>query len=753
MRILSCCASVLLVACAVRDPADSEAPTPDAAQPRAAWRPAPAPLMTRWGKAVRPQNVWPEYPRPQMRRREWLSLNGLWELGVPGDCEDAPSEASKRAARIGRILVPFPVESALSGVGERLAWLAYRRSFEVPASWRAKRVRLHFGAVDWMASVRLNGAEVGSHQGGYDPFSFDITEALHAEGPQVLEVLVYDPSDAGDQPHGKQVRAPEGIWYTPSSGIWQSVWLEPVPATRIARVSQFPDVGRGELRLAVEVEGAGPTDVVEAVAHEGSRQVAQASARPGEELSLHIDSARLWSPDDPFLYDLRLRVARGGGVIDEVESYFGLRSISVAEDEQGFQRLFLNGEPLFQVGLLDQGFWPDGLYTAPSDEALAWDIQQARDLGFNLLRKHVKVEPERWYYHCDRLGMLVWQDMPSGSNATAQGREQFQSELVRMIGALANHPSIVLWVVFNEGWGQHDTARLVELVRSLDPTRLVCDASGWTDEDAGDVIDVHAYPGPAAPARESGRAGVLGEFGGLGLAVAGHTWVEDTWGYRGMADPAELSRRYEGLLRQARRLEQQAGLAAAVYTQITDVESECNGLFTYDRELLKVDAERVRRANRGDSPPLIAIAATSEEQGVVWRVRFDEPEPGWERPEHDDSAWAQGPGGFGTAGTPGAIVRTPWSGPGIWLRRRFTWNGEPSGELVALVHHDEDVEAFLNGEPLLREQGYTTGYEPWPLGEQFHSLLRRGENLLAVRCRQTAGGQYVDLGLYAEAGR
>ncbi len=739
-----CC--VALLGCAAGEAREAGA-SPGSNEQSAAWSPAPAPLMTRWGRAVTPENVWPEYPRPQMRRRDWLSLNGLWELGVP-----AGSDASG-AARPARILVPFPVESALSGVGERLEWLAYRRSFEVPGEWRGRRVLLQFGAVDWMASVRLNGTELGTHRGGYDPFGFDVTDALRPEGPQVLEVLVYDPSDGGDQPRGKQVEAPEGIWYTPSSGIWQSVWLEPVPAARIARLRQVPDLERGELRLKIELEGAREGDVVEATALEGGRSVARASAGAGTELVLRIEPARAWSPEDPFLYDLRVRLARDGESVDEVESYFGLRSIRVGLDGAGVPRLFFNGAPLFQVGLLDQGFWPDGLYSAPSDAALSSDIEQAKALGFNLLRKHVKVEPERWYYHCDRLGMLVWQDMPSGNSATAEGRAQFQLELERMLAALENHPSIVQWVVFNEGWGQHDTPRLVELVRSLDATRPICNASGWTDAGVGEVIDLHAYPGPAAPAPEAARALVLGEFGGLGLGVSGHTWIEETWGYRGMADSDELTRRFEGLLREAWRLNEQAGLSAAVYTQVSDVESECNGLVSYDRELVKADAERVRRANRGELPALVPIAPTSEAAAAAWRFRFDPPAPGWREPEHDDSAWAEGPGGFGTEATPGAVVRTVWSTPEIWLRRRFLWDGEPPGELTLALHHDEDVEVHLNGEPLLSAPGYTTGYELWPLGESARALLRPGENVLAVHCRQTSGGQYVDLGLFGSPPR
>jgi hypothetical protein len=472
----------------------------------------------------------------------------------------------------------------------------------------------------------------------------------------------------------------------------------------------------------------------------------------GTVLTLEIDAPRAWSPDDPFLYDLTVAVDRVEGSVDEVRSYFGLRDLALGPDENGVTRLLLNGEPVFQMGMLDQGFWPDGLYTAPSDEALRWDIDVARELGFNLLRKHVKVEPDRWYYHCDRLGMLVWQDMPSGDNSTPASQEQFQRELEAMVRALEAHPSIVMWVVFNEGWGQHDTERLVERVRRLDPTRWISNASGWTDEGVGDVMDIHAYPGPAGPPTEPDRAAVLGEFGGLGLALDGHTWVDESWGYRGTADSEDLTRRYVSLLRQVWRLAGEAGLCAAVYTQVSDVETECNGLVTYDREVIKVDRERVARANRGDLPQLLAVAHTSEAEGVAWRFATQAPSEGWAAAAFDDSSWAEGPGGFGTAGTPGAIVRTEWSSGEIWLRRRFSWDGSAPGDLLALVHHDEDVEVYLNGERILAAEGYTTGYETWPLDAQARALLRRGDNVLAVHCRQTGGGQYVDVGLYVESG-
>lgn len=713
------------------------------------WAPAPVSLTTRWGRAVRPDDVWSEYPRPQMVRPQWRSLNGLWQLD-----ELEQGEPLRLATDLPlTVLVPFPLESSLSGIGRTMSHVAYRRLFEVPRDWKGQRVLLHFGAVDWRAAVWVDGTLVGVHEGGYDPFSFDVTDAL-AQGPaHELVVEVNDPTDTGDQPRGKQVLAPQGIWYTPTTGIWQTVWLEGVPATHVARLVPHPDLAGGKLDLAVDVTDPDPGDVVEAVASTAGKEVARASGPVGSVLELAVPSPHAWSPADPFLYDLSVRVLRGGRAVDQLTSYFALRDVTVGPDEHGVPRLLLNGHPLFQVGMLDQGFWPDGLYTPPSDEAMRWDIEQARALGFNLLRKHVKVEPDRWYYHCDRLGMLVWQDMPSGNNATPASHEQYERELEAMIRALEPHPSIVTWVVFNEGWGQFDTARMVERVRALDASRWIDDASGWTDRGVGDVMDVHVYPGPGAPPIEAKRAAVLGEFGGLGLPVKDHTWVADAWGYRTMADSDELTRRYVDLLRQAWRLHRDGGLCAAVYTQVTNVETECNGLFTYDREVLKMDAERVAAANRGEFRELKAVAPTSETAPVTWSYTTTDPGDGWSDKGYDASAWQQGPGGFGTEGTPGAIVRTQWKSGDIWLRRHFEYDGDASGRLALLLHHDEDVEVDLNGQLLLEAKGYTTGYELRTLDDKLRALLQKGDNVLAVHCHQTGGGQYIDVGIYLEPTR
>ena len=711
------------------------------------WHPAKGPLATRWAADVSPAHVHPEYPRPQMVRPNWLNLNGLWEYAITGRGDLAPSHYQ------GKILVPFPIESALSGVMKALQpdqRLWYRRTFTIPRAFAGKRVLLHFGAVDWEATVIVNGHEVGVHRGGYDRFTYDITSALVAGPTQELIVSVWDPTDAGPQPRGKQTLKPGGIMYTPTSGIWQTVWLEAVPASSIADLQIIPDVDHSTVAVSAEVRGATRGLSVHVSVTDGGRIVAQGQGAPGRPIQLPITHAHLWSPEHPFLYDLRVELKRAGKTVDAVTSYFGMRKIALGKDAHGITRPMLNGRFVFQIGPLDQGFWPDGLYTAPTDAALRYDIEMMKRLGFNMVRKHVKVEPDRWYYWCDKLGLLVWQDMPSGNNDTPDAKHQFEVELQRMVLQHRNHPSIIQWVVFNEGWGQYDTERLTEWVKQLDPTRLVDDASGWADKDVGDVHDMHNYPGPGSPQPQAHRAAVLGEFGGLGLKIDGHTWENKTWGYQGMADRDALTRRYVGLLRGVYRLKDHPGLSAAVYTQITDVETEGNGLMTYDRAVLKVDASAVAAANRGEFPEAAAmfdLVPSSREAPQMWRYTFQEPPAGWYQPDFDDAAWKEGPGGFGTPGTPGAVVRTEWNSGDIWLRRSFTLEAPIPAHIELLIHHDEDAEVYLNGVLISHLPGYTTSYEEVDLGKDARQALKPGKNVLAVHCHQTVGGQYIDVGL------
>lgn len=578
----------------------------------AQWRPAGDRLRTVWGENLDPQNVLPEYPRPQLVRSEWLNLNGLWNYAI------LPL-GGQPAAWDGEILVPFAAESSLSGVGrtvgaEQELW--YERSFALPAKWSGKRVLLHFGAVDWRADVWVNGVNLGRHEGGYTPFEFDITEALH-KGGNTLRVRVWDPTDAGHQPRGKQVAAPEVIWYTPVTGIWQTVWLEAVPQQYIRDVVATPDLDRKTFRIAAEVCGARPGDRIEATLSDGGRIVTTAAALCGAEIELYVAEPKLWSPSSPHLYDLEIALLRGGKVVDRVTSYTAMRKFSTARDAQGIVRLCLNDRPLFQFGPLDQGWWPDGLYTAPTDEALAYDIVKTKGWGFNMIRKHIKVEPARWYWHCDRLGMIVWQDMPSGDQTDRKpqwqdknyftGEEKHRSaaseacyrkEWREIIDALRTFPSIGVWVPFNEAWGQFKTVEIAEWTKMYDPTRLVNPASGGNHYRTGDLLDLHNYPDPSLYLYDAGRATVLGEYGGIGLVVEGHLWEPDrNWGYISFSSPGEVTDEYEKYAGKLCDLIGR-GFAAAVYTQTTDVEIEVNGLMTYDRKVVKVDEERLRRINR-----------------------------------------------------------------------------------------------------------------------------------------------------------
>lgn len=744
---------------------------------RAQWKVASGRLMTRWSKQVSPDHVHPEYPRPQLVREVWLNLNGLWQYAI------RPKAVGKPDQWDGEILVPFPAESALSGVMQAVGpenRLWYRREFSLPgpesdtgAAWAGKRILLHFGAVDWRTTVWVNGHEVASHAGGYDPFSCDISDALRRQGPQELIVAVFDPSDAGFQPRGKQVADPHGIWYTPTTGIWQTVWLEPVPKSYIRRLKLTPDITAGT--ITVEPEIAGESSGVEWYASAGSADTAAAQFHAAGTRGTYFISKRAqdrWTPDNPVLHPLRVHLKTRGTetMADSVASYFGLREVAIGPDEQGVNRILLNGQPLFQFGPLDQGFWPDGLYTAPSDEALKYDIEVTRRLGFNMIRKHVKVEPDRWYYHCDRLGMLVWQDMPSGDQSAAwdpfgkhdgtemtrsrESADNYNREWQAIIDALHSHPCIVMWVPFNEGWGQANTVAVSRWTKRHDPTRLVNCASGGNDFPVGDVIDVHRYPGPFAPQPTAERVAVLGEFGGLGLPLEGHTWQsKDNWGYRSFATQQELQRAYLGLLSVLRPMVAR-GVSAAVYTQTTDVEVEVNGLMSYDREILKIDAAAMAQAARPlYLPPPVGttLVPTSEAKPQAWRYATEQPGTGWQNPEFDDARWKSGDGGFGAADTPGAVVRTAWETGDIWLRRTFALQNDQlaaARDVLALrIHHDEDAEVFLNGQPLARVSGYTTQYVDIELDDAAARLLRTGSNTLAVHCHQTEGGQYVDVGL------
>lgn len=724
-------------------------------------------MKTRWAAQVDPDAPLPEYPRPSMVRETWRNLNGRWDHAI------TPREAAQPQQWEGAIVVPFAVESQLSGVRRRVgpeSALWYRRTFEPPPMPDGGRVLLHFGAVDWEATVTVNDREMGTHRGGYSPFSFDITDALRADGGNEIVVRVWDPTNEGSQPRGKQVLEPGGIFYTAVTGIWQTVWLEPVPEAHIRSVTPSGDPVTGEASVVIDSSGAADGTEVEVTLRDGSKHLAtgQGTVRGGRaSVGLKAPGARPWSPDSPVLHDLDIRLGD-----DRVASYMAFRSVGFGPDEHGHQRLHLNGRPLFHFGLLDQGWWPDGLYTAPTDEALRFDIEETRAMGFNVARKHVKIEPARWYYWADRLGLMVWQDMPSGfaresghnirsgsdtdADLPAEVRRQFRTELGEMVESLRFHPSIVAWVPFNEGWGQHDTVEVLQWTKALDPTRLVGGPSGWQDRGWGDLKHKHSYPGPDMFPPMPDRVSVLAEFGGLGWPKPGHLWWDRrNWGYRTYQDAVELHGAYSALISRLRPLLAE-GLAAAIYTQTTDVEGEVNGLLTYDRvrkfdpawlHALHAPLHGGRAVVRGAT-----LTPTAEDKAAAdaprWRHTTMPPAGGWQEPDFDDSTWAEAPAGFGSEGTPGAVIGTPWTGETIWLRRGFETDSKPEGPLVLRIHHDEDAEVFLNGTRIMRLTDFTTGYYDIELPPAAAGSLRPGRNVLAIHCRNTRGGQFIDAGLF-----
>ena len=576
----------------------------------AQWAPVGDKIKTEWAAKVDPSNVWPEYPRPIMQRADWINLNGLWNYAITDKGNQQPS------AWEGKILVPFCVESSLSGVGKTLGEkkeLWYERAFEIPAAWKGKRVMLNFGGVDWKADVWVNGIKAGQHTGGFAPFSLDITETLATRG-NTLVVRVWDPTDKSFQPRGKQVSNPGGIFYTPVSGIWQTVWLEPVVDAHITDIRTTPDVDAGRLTVQVGTSCSCPSNVVEVSIYDGGQKIASGKCVNGQAAELSIPDAKLWSPDSPFLYDVKVTLSNGGKITDQVDSYAAMRKFSLKKDGVNITRMQLNNKDFFQFGPLDQGWWPDGLYTAPSDEALAYDVVKTKDLGFNMIRKHVKVEPARWYYHCDRLGMIVWQDMPSGgenpgwdmhnywtgveSKRSPQSAANFYKEWKEVMDFLYSYPSIGVWVPFNEAWGQFDTEAVATWTKQQDPSRLVNPASGGNHYRTGDILDLHNYPAPAMYLYDSERATVLGEYGGIGMPLEGHTWETGrNWGYVQFGTPKEVTDEYVKYAEQLKDLIKK-GYSAAVYTQTTDVESEVNGFMTYDRKVVKLEQDRAAKVNR-----------------------------------------------------------------------------------------------------------------------------------------------------------
>ncbi|MBB5635051.1 beta-galactosidase/beta-glucuronidase [Pedobacter cryoconitis] len=573
-------------------------------------------IVSPWAEKVNPAAPLPEYPRPQLvRNNNWKNLNGLWEYAIIPKHEQEPAKYQ------GNILVPFAVESALSGVGKTVgkdSVLWYKNTITVPASANDKDVLLHFGAVDWQAEIFVNGKSAGKHEGGFDPFSLNITSFLKKGNKQEIKVRVWDPTDQGPQPRGKQVRKPESIWYTPVTGIWQTVWLETVPKSYILSTKQTPDIDAHRISVSAAVQNNQPGDQLKISILDGNTVVAEEKIAVNATAEISVKNEKLWSPEHPFLYNLKITLLRNGKPVDEIKSYFAMRKISMGPDSKGIQRMLLNNKFVFQYGPLDQGWWPDGLYTAPTEEAMVYDIDELKKMGFNMIRKHIKVEPARYYNYCDKIGMLLWQDMPSGDlgngwennpgildratdqNRTAESEGYYRKEWEVIMNSLHNFPSIVVWVPFNEAWGQFKTVEITEWTMKKDPSRIVNSASGGNFYTTGHIVDLHNYPHPAMPRPDlfgQKQILVLGEFGGLGLPVDGHTWQQkNNWGYQSFKNAGDLFSKYASFTKRIEELIP-LGLSAAVYTQTTDVEGEINGFMTYDRKVIKMPVEELKRVN------------------------------------------------------------------------------------------------------------------------------------------------------------
>ncbi len=728
---------------------------------KAAYEKPANPLMTEWGAAVTPENAWREYPRPHLVRDKWLNLNGLWEYAITTREAGCPQKWD------GEILVPFAIETPLSGV-KRLTepdeQLWYRRSFQAAFQPESERLLLHFGAVDFRAQVFVNGIEVTDvpHESGNLPFTVDITEAARP-GDNELVVSVWDPTGNGYQSIGKQSLKPEGCFYTRSSGIWQTVWLETVPSTYIAGYRVVTDIDRQTVAVTLLPAGDLMKAKAEVTVLKDGKKVASAKVTAWDKpVVLPVPKARLWSPETPELYDLTLTLKGQNSAQDVAKGYFGMRKIEWRKDEKGVPRFYLNNRKTFMYGTLDQGWWPDGFLTPPSDDAMRFDIQFLKDCGFNMMRKHIKIEPLRYYYLCDTMGILLWQDMPSGFGDVENRYQLYRQELKEMLDLLQTFPSIVMWVPYNEGWGQPQAPKTNQVqtwVKQYDPTRLVNGPSGWNDYGVGDTRDKHNYPEPQMFPVMENRVSVLGEFGGIGFMVKGHLWQARSWGYVTDANVEEYFSRYESQVRSLARMAFM-GLAAAVYTQTTDVEGETNGLLTYDRKVAKCPAEKfaavhqqVYEAAKVTRLPVpTVILPTGQQGGATWRYVVNAPTTeNWMAPDFDDTAWKEGQAGFGNAviadDNSHVQIRTPWEGKDIWLRRTFTVAETAFEDLQLNIFHDEGAEVYLNGVKIASLRGYLTSYEAVMADIGAVKALKPGLNTLAVHVHNKKGGAYIDLGL------
>ena len=727
-------------------------------------------MSTPWTKDVTPENVWQEYPRPQMSREDnWMNLNGTWEYAIIPKNQSQPNEFQ------GEILVPFAIESALSGVKKLVGednYLWYKKKIKLKPKEKNERILLHFEAVDWESVIYINGKEVKIHKGGYDPFYADISDHL-IKGEQEIVIRVWDPTDKGTQARGKQVNSPQGIWYTPVTGIWQTVWVERVPKDYIKNIKATPDIDSHTANIDVSLNSISKNAILKVAIMAKGKVISSTKIPVGADsekatMTVSIPEPILWSPKNPFLYDMDIQLLTiDEKKIDGVKSYLGMRKISLGKDGNGYTRILLNNQPLFQFGLLDQGWWPDGLYTAPTEEAMMFDVEKTLEMGFNMIRKHVKVEPARYYYNCDKMGVLVWQDMPNGNylrdlrvapedaidiERPLESALQFEQELKNMVDQFHLFPCIVTWVPFNEGWGQYDTERVANWLKKYDPSRLVDAPSGWADRGVGDMIDVHLYPGPGLEKPEENRSSVLGEFGGLGYPVKDHLWWDKrNWGYltfdKGdtyIQEFTDLIKDMEGLI--------SCGLSAAVYTQTTDVEGEVNGLMTYDRKVIKIKPHTIKEI----IAPIYEsywtkrdLVFDSENRRQEWKIAYKEIQ-GWNTLDFTDIQWKSAVAPFSSFKNPFLEYTSAWDSEVLYLRKEFFIDSSPETLYLKYYSPKAKVKVFLNGElveELEAKGGRKRHYTHINITE-IADLLKIGKNVLAFEIVKLEDEASFDAGIY-----
>jgi len=739
------------------------------------WAPVPGQIMTNWANNVTPENVWKEYPRPQMVRTDWLNLNGLW------DFEITERDTNKIAINYARkILVPFCVESALSGIKETITGkqqMIYRRFFSIPSHWNQKHLILHFEAVDYEAKVWVDGKYVGIHKGGYDHFQFDIAGFLNKDEKHEIKLVVWDPTNEGSQPIGKQALPAirNRTKYTATSGIWQTVWLEPTNEVAIESIKIIPNIDNGTISLQTKVVGATQGARIKIQAFDQGKEIASSIAAIGEPVSLQLNQPKLWSPTNPFLYDLKLSLINDGKVSDEVSSYFGMRKISMGRDQEGYMRILLNNEIIYQLGPLDQGYWPDGILTPASDQALRYDIAYLKKIGANMDRMHMKVQPERWYYHCDQLGILVWQDMVSPTKfidtKSNLNPSDFELEHNITVDQLYNHPSIIQWVLFNESWGQYDTERLTAALKAKDPTRLVINASGWHDKKVGDIRDFHDYtihPAVALVNKNDDRAMVLGEAGGIDLLIPGHLWTPDLKGgtkiktdwsidfKKGIVKSSdELIEKYKILLDDLFQLKKY-GLNAVVYTQISDVEDEISGWMTYDRKVSKLPETTFAALHEQFFKPTMTgkfILPLSINEPQQWNYSFTAPSNDWIK-NLMLSDFKTGMTPFGIESNNVHKVNTPWNTNSLFLNKEFTLSSVPS-KLSLIACNTGITEVYINGAYVMQFNNFLKNDPEVKISETILSdeamkLLKLGVNQLSLKFNFPSVGKpvyYYDFGI------